>query len=99
MEIKFGRKRGDSMKAAEQLIAINIVKSIILLNLQDPGNPIELTFQGVRFSTFILSHSFLKNEELRSCVDELTMCACVLQIENSTMARSCSSSGSTTETS
>lgn len=36
------------MKAAEQLIAINIVKSIILLNLQDPGNPIELTFQTVR---------------------------------------------------
>lgn len=49
MDIKFGRKRGDSMKAAEQLIAISIVKSIILLNLQDPGNPIELTFQGVRW--------------------------------------------------
>lgn len=54
MEIKFGRKRGDSMKVAEQLIAISIVKSIILLNLQDPGNPIELTFQAVRSQPPIL---------------------------------------------
>lgn len=50
MDIKFGRKRGDSIRAAEQLIAISITKSIILINLQDPGNPIELTFQAVRDS-------------------------------------------------
>ncbi|DAZ95514.1 TPA: LOW QUALITY PROTEIN: hypothetical protein N0F65_001853, partial [Lagenidium giganteum] len=45
-EIKFGRKRGDSLKAAEQLVAISISRSIILFNLQDPANPIELTFQA-----------------------------------------------------
>ncbi|KAG1699797.1 hypothetical protein DVH05_012692 [Phytophthora capsici] len=44
-DIKFGRKRGDSMKAAEQLIAIALSKAIILFNLQDPSNPVELTFQ------------------------------------------------------
>ncbi|KAF1791464.1 WD40/YVTN repeat-like-containing domain [Phytophthora cactorum] len=44
-DIKFGRKRGDSMKAAEQLIAIALSKAIILFNLQDPANPVELTFQ------------------------------------------------------
>lgn len=51
MDIKFGRKRGDSIRAAEQLIAISITRSIILLNLQDPGNPIELTFQTVGFGS------------------------------------------------
>ena len=35
------------MKAAETLVAISITKSIILFNLQDPTNPIELTFQAV----------------------------------------------------
>ncbi|TMW60429.1 hypothetical protein Poli38472_000471 [Pythium oligandrum] len=45
-DIKFGRKRGDSVKAAEQLIAISISRSIILFNLQDPANPVELTFQA-----------------------------------------------------
>ncbi|ETM43841.1 hypothetical protein L914_10843 [Phytophthora nicotianae] len=44
-DIKFGRKRGDSMKAAEQLTAIALSKAIILFNLQDPANPVELTFQ------------------------------------------------------
>lgn len=35
------------MKAAEQLIAIALSKAIILFNLQDPSNPVELTFQTV----------------------------------------------------
>ncbi|KAG7395718.1 WD repeat-containing protein 19 [Phytophthora boehmeriae] len=45
-DIKFGRKRGDSMKAAEQLIAIALSRAIILFNLKDPANPVELTFQS-----------------------------------------------------
>lgn len=45
-DIKFGRKRGDSMKVAKQLIAIALSKAIILLDLQDPANPVELTFQA-----------------------------------------------------
>ncbi|KAL7680186.1 putative WD repeat-containing protein 19/dyf-2 [Plasmopara halstedii] len=44
--IKFGRKRGDSMKVAEQLIAIALPRAIILLSLQDSANPVELTFQA-----------------------------------------------------
>ncbi|RLN52430.1 hypothetical protein BBJ29_007206 [Phytophthora kernoviae] len=45
-DIKFGRKRGDSMKAAEQLIAIALSRAVILFNLKDPANPVELTFQS-----------------------------------------------------
>lgn len=48
VDIKFGRKRGDSLQSAEQLVAINLTRALILFNLQDPSNPIELTFQNVR---------------------------------------------------
>lgn len=50
VDIKFGRKRGDSLQAAEQLVAINLSRALILLNLQDTTNPVELTFQAVRSS-------------------------------------------------
>jgi WD repeat-containing protein 19 len=58
VDIKFGRKRGDSIKAAEQLVAISITRSIILFNLQDPGNPIELTFQAVRSLDALCDHVY-----------------------------------------
>ncbi|OQR99725.1 hypothetical protein ACHHYP_04614 [Achlya hypogyna] len=48
VECKFGRQKGDTAgaKAPENIIAINVSKSLILLNLNDPENPIELTFQS-----------------------------------------------------
>ncbi|KAJ0402088.1 hypothetical protein ATCC90586_000273 [Pythium insidiosum] len=46
VSLKFGRKRGESMKAAQQSVAISVTRSIILFSLQDPANPIELTFQA-----------------------------------------------------
>ncbi|OQS06139.1 hypothetical protein THRCLA_01800 [Thraustotheca clavata] len=48
VDCKFGRQKGDSggAKAPENILAINISKSLILLNLNDPDNPIELTFQS-----------------------------------------------------
>ncbi|KAF1335623.1 Wd repeat-containing protein 19, partial [Globisporangium splendens] len=45
VDTKFGRKRSTRSQNSEQLIAISIVRSIILLDLDDPANPIELTFQ------------------------------------------------------
>ncbi|KDO28279.1 hypothetical protein SPRG_06330 [Saprolegnia parasitica CBS 223.65] len=48
VECKFGRQKGDpgGPKAPENVVAINVSKSLILLNINDPDNPIELTFQS-----------------------------------------------------
>ncbi|RHZ21453.1 hypothetical protein DYB37_000111 [Aphanomyces astaci] len=46
-DCKFGHRKGDSTRGPETCVAINVVKSLILLDTTDPDNPIELTFQAV----------------------------------------------------
>ncbi|KAF0696799.1 Aste57867_12461 [Aphanomyces stellatus] len=46
VECKFGHRKGDTIKGVETCVAINVSKSLILLDTNDPDNPIELTFQS-----------------------------------------------------
>jgi len=48
------------MKGADNVVAINVGKSLMLLNVNDPENPIELTFQSVRhFFHYFRIHEYL----------------------------------------
>ncbi|RHY58767.1 hypothetical protein DYB38_008922 [Aphanomyces astaci] len=59
-DCKFGHRKGDSTRGPETCVAINVVKSLILLDTTDPDNPIELTFQAVNMS---LHQSFTSNKQ------------------------------------
>ncbi|GLE04386.1 hypothetical protein PINS_up015725 [Pythium insidiosum] len=88
VSLKFGRKRGESMKAAQQSVAISVTRSIILFSLQDPANPIELTFQAVR------------GVDDGACGSWTLVSLCVVRSQsNSITGSSCSLSGSATASS